>query len=273
MSDYSKDTIKDLIYFLVTEGYIKSIGDKYPILVLDKSANDVLFKDKKVFIKRKIEKILPNSTSPDSEIQLEYDENLFEILRTLRKNLAEINNVPPFVVFADVSLKEMATFYPISSDEMLQINGVGINKLDKYGNDFIDAISQYVSENNIEIPKRPSAPAKHAHVSKDVSSTKSKEDTKLVSYELFKSGKSIDEISDVRGLTKQTIENHLIKCYEDGMDIVLDDYIHTEFESMVFEAIKDLGFERLKPLKEALPEEVSYFDIRYFVAKYRLINE
>lgn len=272
MSDYSKDTIKDLIYFLVTEGYIKSIGDKYPILVLDKSANDVLFKDKKVFIKRKIEKILPNSTSPDSEIHLEYDENLFEILRTLRKNLAEINNVPPFVVFADVSLKEMATFFPISSDEMLQINGVGLNKLDKYGNDFIDAISKYVSENNIEIPKRPSAPAKHSHVSKDVSSTKSKEDTKLVSYELFKSGKSIDEVSAFRGLTKQTIENHLLKCYEDGMDIVLDDYVHTEFESMVFEAIRDLGFERLKPLKEALPEEVSYFDIRYFVAKYRLIN-
>ena len=272
MSDYSKDTIKDLIYFLVTEGYIKSIGDKYPILVLDKSANDVLFKDKKVFIKRRIEKILPKSASPDSEIHLEYDENLFEILRTLRKNLAEINNVPPFVVFADVSLKEMATFYPISSDEMLQINGVGINKLDKYGNDFIDAISQYVSENNIEIPKRPSAPTKCTHVSQDVSYTKSKADTKLVSYELFKSGKSIDEISAFRGLTKQTIENHLLKCYEDGMDIVLDDYIHTEFEDMVFEAIRNLGFERLKPLKEALPEEVSYFDIRYFVAKYRLIN-
>ena len=58
MSDYSKDTIKDLIYYLITEGYINSVGDKYPILVLDKSAEDVLFHDKKVFIKRKIEKIL-----------------------------------------------------------------------------------------------------------------------------------------------------------------------------------------------------------------------
>ena len=52
MSDYSKDTIKDLIYYLITEGYINSVGDKYPILVLDKSAENVLFHDKKVFYKK-----------------------------------------------------------------------------------------------------------------------------------------------------------------------------------------------------------------------------
>ena len=56
MSDYSKDTIKDLIYFLITEGYIECVGNKYPILVLNKSANEVLFKNKQGLIKRKIEK-------------------------------------------------------------------------------------------------------------------------------------------------------------------------------------------------------------------------
>lgn len=151
MSEYTKDTIKDLIYFLITEGYIKSIGDKYPILALDVSANDVLFNDKPVLIKRKIEKILPKSsnTTPTSSEELNYDVNLFEILRKIRKEIAMANNIPPFIVFTDVSLKQMSTYFPTTADAMLKISGVGINKLEKYGDIFIDAINKYVLENNI----------------------------------------------------------------------------------------------------------------------------
>ena len=98
MNEYSKDTIKDLIYFLITEGYINSVGDKYPILVLNKSAEDVLFHNKNVFIKRRIEKILPKSTLSNEKLQLDYDTTLFGILKELRMKIAQSNNIPPFII-------------------------------------------------------------------------------------------------------------------------------------------------------------------------------
>ena len=267
MSEYTKDTIKDLIYFLITEGYIKSVGDKYPVLVLDKSADDILFKDKQVLIKRKIEKIIPKNTLTTTKEELNYDSNLFEILRNLRKEIAEINGIPPFIVFTDVSLKEMSTYFPINVENMLEISGVGVNKLEKYGTIFIETINKYVSENNIEVPERMLKTSNTTEL-KTVTQ-KVKEDTRIVSYNLYKDGHSIDEISKIRGLKKQTIESHLIKCYELGMDIDISKYVNIQFENIIYEAIDKLGFERLRPLKDYLPSDVSYLDINYFVVKYK----
>lgn len=280
MSEYSKDTIKDLIYFLITEEYIINAGDKYPILTLSPTANEILFRDKKIFIKKKIEKIIPKETSSNNKVNnLNYDEKLFDILRELRKEIAEINNIPPFIVFGDISLKEMSTYYPITVEKMLQINGVGTNKLEKYGKIFIETIQTYVTENNIEvssIPKdieKPIAITPPATKKTEKIIKEPKEDTKIISYNLFKEGKTIDEIASIREMTRQTIENHLIKCYEIGLEIDLSNDINVDFENIIFEAIENLGFEKLKPLKEALPDNVSYFDIHYFIAKYKKEND
>ena len=80
------------------------------------------------------------------------DEQLFEMLKTLRKNVAKQKNLPPFVVFQDPSLEEMATNYPITIDELKNITGVGTGKASKYGKPFIDLIKKYVEENEIERP-------------------------------------------------------------------------------------------------------------------------
>ena len=80
------------------------------------------------------------------------DEQLFEMLKTLRKNVAKQKNLPPFVVFQDPSLEEMATNYPITIDELKNITGVGTGKASKYGKPFIDLIKKYVDENEIERP-------------------------------------------------------------------------------------------------------------------------
>ena len=80
------------------------------------------------------------------------DEQLFEMLKTLRKNVAKQKNLPPFVVFQDPSLEEMATNYPITIDELKNITGVGTGKASKYGKPFIELIKKYVDENEIERP-------------------------------------------------------------------------------------------------------------------------
>jgi len=79
-----------------------------------------------------------------------YDDALFELLKNLRKKIAKEKNLPPYVIFQDPSLEEMATTYPSNKEEMAQINGVGMGKVVKFGKPFIDVINRYVEENEIE---------------------------------------------------------------------------------------------------------------------------
>lgn len=262
MSEYSKNTIKDLIYFLITEGYIETFGDKYPVLRLTPSASKVLFEGEKVTIKRKIEKSI--------EVQIDevYDAKLFEILKALRKRISEETHVPPFIVFSDTSLKQMATYFPTSEEQMLKISGVGYSKFDKYGNDFLETIRPYVSENNITPKEIPiETPKKKSSVE-----SSPKVNTAEISYNLFKQGKSIKKIAEERGLVTATIETHLIKYFENGENIDLSKYIHSNYEQDIYNAIDTYGAEKLRVLKDALPEGVSYFDIKYFLIKYKQKN-
>lgn len=258
MSEYSKDTIRDIISFLVAEGYLKSIGDKYPILALTKDASDVLFSDKTVTIKKKIEKLDKTYSKTDFE-SLPFDKDLFEILRNLRKEIADRANVPPFVIFSDVSLKQMSTYYPTNVDNMLKISGVGNLKLEKYGDSFIKVIEQYMHSHNIKSAKM---------IPENSNKTSSKEDTRLTTYNLYKNeGKSIDEIAKFRDLKVRTIEQHLLDCYEKDMEINLEKHVNINFEDEIYKAIKIWNGEKLRDLKDMLPEDVSYFDIKYYVIK------
>lgn len=79
-----------------------------------------------------------------------YDVRLFEMLKTIRKKIAKEKNLPPYVIFQDPSLEEMATTYPTTKDELAQVNGVGMGKVNKFGNEFLEVILKYVEDNDIE---------------------------------------------------------------------------------------------------------------------------
>ena len=79
-----------------------------------------------------------------------YDVKLFEVLKTLRKQIAKEKNLPPFVIFQDPSLEEMATTYPTTNEDLAQVNGVGMGKVNKFGKEFLEVIQKYVDDNDIE---------------------------------------------------------------------------------------------------------------------------
>jgi ATP-dependent DNA helicase RecQ len=79
-----------------------------------------------------------------------YDEKLYELLKTLRKKIAREKDLPPYVIFQDPSLEEMATTYPTTKEEMAQVNGVGMGKVNKFGQEFLAVIQEYVDDNDIE---------------------------------------------------------------------------------------------------------------------------
>ncbi len=78
------------------------------------------------------------------------DSTLFSILKDLRKKIAKTNNLPPYVIFQDPSLEDMCTNYPITLEELANIQGVGAGKAQKYGKEFVEVIKQYVEDNEIE---------------------------------------------------------------------------------------------------------------------------
>ena len=208
MSDYSKETIKEIISFLVSENYINCIGDKYPILTLAPACGDVLFNGKKVFIKRKIEKVKAKNND------INYNTELFASLTSVRKKLAEELNVPPFIIFSDSTLIEMCTTYPITLTELYEISGVGKYKADNYGKYFIQEIKKFTEEHNIVKTTNLVAEIKNKKIKIPKEKKSEKEPTRIITYNLYISGKTIEEIANLRGITQRTVENHLLECYE-----------------------------------------------------------
>lgn len=141
MKEYSKDTIKEIIAYLIAENFIDVKGDKYPILALNAKAYSLLKGESELCIKRIIIKEVPKAKKSEHKVS----NDLFEKLRGLRRVIAEEHRVPPFIIFSDTTLKDMCAKLPVASDEMLDVSGVGKFKLDKYGDRFIELIKEYVS--------------------------------------------------------------------------------------------------------------------------------
>ncbi|MCE6988863.1 DNA helicase RecQ [Dyadobacter sp. CY323] len=144
-----------------------------------------------------------------------YDEALLGMLKALRKKVAKEKNLPPYVIFQDPSLEEMATTYPTTQQEMAQINGVGMGKVQKFGRQFIDTITRYVEENEIE-------------TAKDVviKSTVNKSKIKIFIIQQVDRKVSLDEIAEVKDLDlADVIEEVEHICYS-GTKLNLDYYIN-----------------------------------------------
>jgi ATP-dependent DNA helicase RecQ len=260
MKEYSKETIKEIIGYLISDGFIAIKGEKYPILALNAKANSLLTDNDQLHIKRLIVKEHPKTHKSGLDI----DKDLYERLRQLRKEIADRQKVPPFVVFSDATLNDICIKLPNDEAAMLTVSGVGKFKLEKYGGRFIELINEYVSEKNIVIPEIISIERE-----KKISAKEPKKDTRLVTYEMYSSGKTLREICEERGLSQVTIEGHLIDCLERGLSLEYECFIPKDMESEIMQAIEAYGTEKLKPIKEALPPEISYTTIKFAVWKYK----
>lgn len=263
MKAFSKDTIKELISFLIAEGYLMLAGDQYPVLKLTPQSYEVLKGNQKVNIRR----LLIKEKAVNAQLK-DTDVNLFEILRRERAKLAKEHRIQPFMVFPDTTLKDMCKKYPTTEDAMLKVLGVGEHKLQKYGQVFIEVVKEYVIKNNIVVEGLESGASGFSIPTKS-----SSKDSHKTTYTLYQEGLNMQEIAKQRELTLMTIENHLIKCMEEGFEIEYRDFVPEEYEDQIKEAIEACGIEFLKPIKEALPEGVSYTAIKFTIAKYHALKK
>ncbi|MBY0084840.1 DNA helicase RecQ [Brevibacillus brevis] len=134
MKEYKEKEIADLIQLLIAEGYLQVTESQYPIVKLGERALPVLRGEESV-----VQKI---SIRP---VQLTEDDELFEHLRALRKEISTRQKVPPYVIFPDSTLKEMSSVCPTDKQAMLQIKGVGEAKFEKYGELFLECLQNYAA--------------------------------------------------------------------------------------------------------------------------------
>lgn len=270
MRDYAKEVIKELIAFLIAEGYLHLEGGQFPVLRLTVLSYAVLKGEKGVTIKRcLIKESETKKVAEDArERSVTLDRELYERLKQIRYDLAVEYHIQPFMVFPDTTLKEMSGYYPMTEENLLKVSGVGEHKLEKYGKYFIEAIKAYIKEKNIHIDFKESL---IDAVSNKITTTKSApRDSYKLTYELYRQGKELDEIADERNLTRMTIENHLLKCVEEGLEVDFNEFIPQEYEMQILDVIKASNDKLLKPIKEKLPDEVNYTAIKFTLAKYRL---
>ncbi|MGP4078525.1 DNA helicase RecQ [Pseudalkalibacillus sp. R45] len=248
MKEKSMKEVTDLIEFFISQELIAVEHGTFPTLYVKEKGKEVLLG--KEIVKRK---------EAVQTKQVAVDDPLFEALRLVRKGIAEKENVPPFVIFADTALKDMCMKQPQSEAEFLAVTGVGQNKLEKYGTQFIEAITEFLVQN----PER-----KEEAVKGTDSKTKPKKATPnshIETYKLYKEEMTVEEIAEHRDLAGSTVESHLIQCMQEGMDIHMEDMIPEEYVFEIENAISQAGGEKLKPIKALLPDEVSYFMIKVYL--------
>ena len=139
MKDYSVDELKTFINTLISHGFIDSVEGTYPVLRLNEKSLDIIKGNIKVeFRESKVSK------------RLEVSNELYDVLRSIRYEIAKSEGIAPYMVFGDGTLRGMASVYPTTKEEMLTVSGVGEIKYEKYGQPFESAILRYLEENNIQ---------------------------------------------------------------------------------------------------------------------------
>ena len=259
MKGYTIKEVKDLINVLIADNYLGLTESQFPVVRLTEKAVEVLKGEEKVF--QRIQK---------RKAKVSEDNSLFTILKSLRKSISEREMVPPYIIFADSTLREMSEKYPCDEEAMLMIKGIGESKLKKYGEEFLKVILDYIKEHGIKgMSGKLSCNNSDDcnEVALDRSGYKEETASHVVTLNMFKEGKSLKEISEERSLKFITVEDHIMRCALEGIDVDLDSLIPKEYENAISEAIEKIGAEKLKPIKEMLPEEVSYTAIKAVLCK------
>ncbi|MFA6464914.1 MAG: DNA helicase RecQ, partial [Desulfurivibrionaceae bacterium] len=143
-ADKSQEYWGSILRHLVQQGYLEQDVSNYSVLKLSESARPLLRGEQTISMAKPRAKVAPLPKAVRRKVgDLEYNPELFERLRAVRKGLADAAGVPPFVIFSDVALAEMAALLPTDNEGFLRIHGVGSHKLERYGADFLGEIQKF----------------------------------------------------------------------------------------------------------------------------------
>ncbi len=257
--DRSADEWKKLSRSLLHQGFLDETTDGFPILKLNEKSWEIMKRQRTVQIA-----IEPQREVAEKVRYLAGEvESLFSILRTLRKQIADEQFVPPYVVFADKSLRDMAEKRPQNLIEFEEVYGVGSNKRDKYGKVFLEAIRTFCQEQDLPTNAASSDVANHPNLSNVASYSQ------MQTWELYRQGLTVQGIANARGMSPNTISGHLVELMEMGWELDINLLVDSERQQAIVNAIEVIGDERLKAIYEFLQEVYTFEEIKLVRAWWR----
>lgn len=248
--------IRELLHY----GYLEQSSGEYPVLKLGARANGVLFKGEKAYLTSPVQPAM--LAEPVIYQQLDYEKPLLEHLRKLRNRLAHEENVPAYLIFSDSTLLDLATYLPQTKEEISGISGFGAYKTEKYGNAFLEMVQDYCNDQQLSSRVRQKQPKKPR---REAAAKERDNDTKQTSLSMYRSGMAIDEIAAVRELSPVTIESHLSYYVSKG-ELDLREFVSEYKQELISQAIEKFGSLGLRQLKDNLPENISYSEIKMVIA-------
>lgn len=251
-ADFWKSVIRQALIYQYLEKDIDNIG----VLRITKKGQDFLKKPHPIELARdhqfstevedeeSSERVIINSKS--------YDEKLFELLKALRKKMAKEKDLPPYVIFQDPSLEEMATTYPTTKDELASVNGVGMGKVNKFGKEFLDLIQTYVDENDIET-------ASEVVVKSSVNKSK----IKIFIIQQIDRKVDLDEIAESKNISFDELLTEVENiCYSGtklNLDYYIDEVLDEDKQQQIFDYFLESETDSLEEAVDALKDEDSDF--------------
>lgn len=245
---------------LVNEGYLQPNADRMNALELTAKAETCLRSKEKIELTKP--QTLVMAKAEEVYEKHPYEKVLFDQLKEIRNGIAQKEAVPAYIIFSDATLLELATYLPITSTDIIKISGFGEVKTEKYGAAFLEAVQQYCIKEklatriDLKVPKRQR---------KTNGTSEKLTDTKQLSYEMFREGKTIEAIATERNLSPNTIETHLSYFITNG-ELKIDGLVSAEKRKLIEAAIHEYGDGSLRTLKDNLPEEISFGEIRLVIA-------
>jgi ATP-dependent DNA helicase RecQ len=190
------------------------------------------------------------------------DETLFALLKDLRKKIAKQKGVPPYVVFQDPSLEDMAIQYPINMEEMKQITGVGSGKALRFGKEFVDLITKYVEENDITRP-----------MDMVVKSVVNKSGAKVYIIQSIDRKLSLGDIANAKGMSMDEVISEIESIVSSGTKVNISYYINSiiddDKQEEIYEYFKESETDSIiEALKELGEEDYTEEEIRLVRIKF-----
>jgi len=264
---FQKEEIRHFILALLSKNLLEKNDGEYPTLKVSEMGREFLkYREKIALVKPQV---VQKTVVKKRQEDLDFDSALFKELQILRKEIANQKNVPPFVIFSDVSLREMSHYFPQSLESFQKISGVGATKLTQYGAQFLQIIKYYARENDkteMDIPLRQKDLKMKEKVGdgrESIGKSQSSSLTFQKTKELFLQKLSLSRIAERRGLNTGTILTHLEKLIEEGEKI---DIAHLAPSAQRLEkiraAFKESGGPILSPVRKILGEDFSYEELR-----------
>ncbi len=208
------------------------------------------------------------STARVQSIDKDIDPQLLEALSNLRRDLADAAGKPAYTVFSNATLEDMARRKPGTLEAFLDVSGVGLAKQESYGKAFVELICARVPEEERQLQaSKPVPPAKKTTAPKSDWDMGQLGQTHLETLDLHQQGLSLTEIAKQRDLSPQTIKAHLLRLHFHHREVDISDLIGPDHISLIQRTWQELARpERIKPVFDATPEDISYEMIRYAVS-------